>query len=211
MRSTQVCIEKSSQLKLITQRFVEQTHIFTCRDQLQNLRHQTHDLHLEKRSAHHTLKSEEHTKMILERKRLMLEHNQLRLQDRIRHLTGQLTNINKQSQTNKRTMSMNIIRLKDQQYKINSIEVALKKLIHLNNNLEKISQEHRFIRINEREKLHSIKQISFEKRKQLVIHTKHLHTLSINKHRVLDNTIRTALEIITLNNILHESNNTEKV
>ncbi|CAF4637322.1 unnamed protein product, partial [Rotaria sp. Silwood2] len=90
------------------------------------------------------------------------------------------------------------------------MKISLKKMIHLNNNLEKILQENRFIRINEQEKLRSIKQISFQKRKQLITYTKRLHILSINEHHLIDKTIRNSFEIIRLKNIFHNLNNNEK-
>ncbi|CAF3667470.1 unnamed protein product [Adineta steineri] len=188
----------------------EQTCILTYRDQIQNLRHHTHKLELEKRHTHQLIKFEEHTNSILERKQVLYKHNQLKLQDRVKNLLRQLTDINKRNQMNQHIISTNILHLDDQQYKITSIKIALKKIIHLNNNLEKFLHENRFIRLNEQEKLRSIKQFSFQKRQQLIIHNKRLHTLSINERRLVTNTIRNSLEIIRLNNIFHDFNNTEK-
>jgi hypothetical protein len=198
-------------IKQLIESFIEQTRSLTCRDQIQNLRHQTRKLELSKRHTHHFLKSEEHTNSLLERKRLLLEHSQQKLQDRIKNSTGKLTNIIKQKQTNEDIISLNIHQLEDQQYKITTMEIAIKKINHLNNNLENILQENRFLRINEQEKLRSIKQISFQQRKQLITHSKRLHVLSINEHHLITNTIRNLLEIIRLNNIFHNFNNIEKV
>jgi hypothetical protein len=142
---------------------------------------------------------------------LILENNQLKLQNQIQNLTTQLIDINQRNQINEHTISMNIIHLEKQQDKIRTMEIALKKMIHLNNNLEKILQENRFIRINEQEKLHLIKQISFQKRKELITYTKRLHILSINEHHLVNNTIRNSLEIHRLNHIFHDFNNTKKV
>jgi hypothetical protein len=157
------------------------------------------------------LKSEEHTNFTLERKRLMLENNQLKLHDRVRNLTTKLTNLIQRNQTNEHIISINFIHIENQQYKITKMDIALKKMIHLNNNLEKILEENRLIRINEQEKLHSIKQILFQKRKQLITHTKRLHILSLDEHHLINKTIRNSLEILRLNNIFHNSNTTEKV
>jgi len=142
---------------------------------------------------------------------LLLENNQLKFHNRIQNLTGQLTNLIKQNQTNEGIISINIIHLEDQQYKITTMKMVLKKMNHLNNNLEKILQENRLIRINEQEKLRSIKQISFQKRKQLITQTKRLHILSIDENHLINNTIRNSLEILRLNNIFYDSNNREKV
>jgi len=142
---------------------------------------------------------------------LLLENNQLKFHNRIQNLTGQLTNLIKQNQTNEGIISINIIHLEDQQYKITTMKMVLKKMNHLNNNLEKIPQENRLIRINEQEKLRSIKQISFQKRKQLITQTKRLHILSIDENHLINNTIRNSLEILRLNNIFYDSNNREKV
>ncbi len=183
----------------------------TCRDHIQNLRHQTHELELTKRSTQHLLKSEEHTNLTLNHRRLILETNQLKLHHRLKNLTGQLTNLIKRNQTNERTISINLIHHEDQQSKITAMEITLKKMIDLNNNLEIILQENRFIRNNERDKLRSIKQISFQKRKQLLTHTKRLHILSLNEHHLADKTIRNTLEILRLNTILHHSHHSENV
>jgi hypothetical protein len=191
--------------------FIEQTRSLTCRDQIQNLQHQTHDLELAKRSTHRLLKSDEHTNSTLARKQTLLENNQLKLHHRIQNLTEQLTNITQQNQTKKRTMSLNILHLEDQQYKITKMKLVLKKMIHLNNNLEQCLRENRLIRINEQEKLRSIKQISFEKRKQIITHTKRLHIFSIDEHHFIDKIIRNSSEILRLNHLFHDSNKTEKV
>jgi len=157
------------------------------------------------------LKSEEHTNFTLERKQIMLENNQLKLHDHVRNLTTKLTNLIQRNQINEHTISLNLIHIENQQYKIIKMDIALKKIIHLNNNFEKILQENRLIRINEQEKLHSIKQISFQKRKQLITHTKRLHILSLDEHHLINKTIRNSLEIVRLNNIFHDFNNTKKV
>ena len=91
------------------------------------------------------------------------------------------------------------------------MEIILQQMIDLNNNLERILGENRSIRNNEREKLHSIKQISFQKRKQLLTHTKRLYILSIDERHLTGKTLRTTREIIRLNNILHHSQHTENV
>lgn len=141
----------------------------------------------------------------------MLEKYLLKLENHLENLTIQLTNLTRRNQINKRTLSMNMFHLDNQQNKITTITNALKKLIHLNNNFERILQENRFIRINEQEKLHSIKQISFQKRKQILTYTKRFHILSINENYFKNNTIRNSLEIIRLNKIFHDFNSTEKV
>ncbi len=141
----------------------------------------------------------------------MLKNNQLKFHNRVQNLTGQLTNLIKQNQTNEGIISINIIHLEDQQYKITTMKMVLKKMSHLNNNLEKILQENRLIRINEQEKLRAIKQISFQKRKQLITETKRLYILSIDENHLINNTIRNSLEIHRLNNIFYDSNNREKV
>ncbi|CAF4244538.1 unnamed protein product, partial [Rotaria sordida] len=181
-----------------------------CHDQIKNLRHHIHELELIKRYTHHILKSEEHMNYTLERKQLMFKHNRLKLDNRIHNLTKQLIDIIKQNKKNEYIITINNNHLKDQQDKITIMKISLKKLIHLNNNLEKILQENQFIRINEQEKLHSIKQISFQNRKQLITYTKRLHLLSINEHHLINKTIRNSFEIIRLNNIFHNFNNTEK-
>jgi hypothetical protein len=141
----------------------------------------------------------------------LLKNNQLKFHNRVQNLTGQLTNLIKQNQTNEGIISINIIHLEDQQYKITTMKMVLKKMSHLNNNLEKILQENRLIRINEQEKLRAIKQISFQKRKQLITETKRLYILSIDENHLINNTIRNSLEIHRLNNIFYDSNNREKV
>jgi hypothetical protein len=141
----------------------------------------------------------------------MLQHNQQKLHDRVDNLTEQLTDTLKQKQTNEHSISINLIHLKNHQYKITTMKIALKKMIHLNNNFEKILHENRFIRLNEQEKLHSIKQILFQKRKDFIKNTKHLHILSIDEHRLTNQTVRNSSEILRLNNIFHHFNSTEKV
>ncbi|CAF5179090.1 unnamed protein product, partial [Rotaria magnacalcarata] len=179
-------------------------------DTIQNLQHQTHEFEFMKRRENNIIKSEEHNNIRLERKQLMLRHNRLKLDNRIHYLTEQLNHIMKKNQTNEQIITINNIRLKDQQNKITTIKIALKKLIHLNNNFEKILRENRFIRIDEQEKLRSIKQISFRKRKQLITHRKRLHILSTNEHNLINKTIRNSFEIIRLNSIFHNINSTEK-
>ncbi|CAF0722070.1 unnamed protein product [Rotaria sp. Silwood1] len=181
-----------------------------CRDQIQNLRHHIHELELIKRYTYHILKSEEHKNYTLERKRLLFKHNRLQFDNRFHNLNKQLTNIIKQNQKNEHIITINHIHLKNEQDKITAMKISLKKMIHLNNNLEKILQENRLIQKNEQEKLHSMKQISFQKRKQLITYTRRLHILSINEHQLIDKTIRNSFEIIRLNNICHNFNNTEK-
>ena len=183
----------------------------TCRDHIQNLRHQTYELELTKRSTQHLIKSEEHTNLALTRRRLTLETDQLKLYHRLKNLTGQYTNLIKRNQINERTISINLIHHDDQQSKITAMEIILQQMIDLNNNLERILEENRSIRNNEREKLHSIKQISFQKRKQILTHTKRLHTLSIDERHLTDKTLRTTREIIRLNHLLHHSHHTENV
>ncbi|CAF3856395.1 unnamed protein product [Rotaria magnacalcarata] len=188
----------------------EQTRSIGYCDKIQNLQHQTHEFEFMKRRENNIIKSEEHNNIRLERKQLMLRHNRLKLDNRIHYLTEQLNHIMKKNQTNEQIITINNIRLKDQQNKITTIKIALKKLIHLNNNFEKILRENRFIRIDEQEKLRSIKQISFRKRKQLITHRKRLHILSTNEHNLINKTIRNSFEIIRLNSIFHNINSTEK-
>ncbi|CAF4284829.1 unnamed protein product, partial [Rotaria sordida] len=118
-----------------------------CHDQIKNLRHHIHELELIKRYTHHILKSEEHMNYTLERKQLMFKHNRLKLDNRIHNLTKQLIDIIKQNKKNEYIITINNNHLKDQQDKIIIMKISSKKLIHLNNNLEKILQENQFIRI----------------------------------------------------------------
>lgn len=182
-----------------------------CRNRIQHLRYQVHDLELVKRYAQHQIQSEKHTNLSLERQRTGLENSRLKFHHRSENLTEQASKLLQKGHINERILSKNTIDHEDQRSKIIAMEIAVKKLIDFNNHLEKLLQQSRFVRRNEQEKLHSIKQISFEKRKQLLTHRKRLHTLSIDQHRFIQQTIRNTFEILRLNNLLHHTNNSEQV
>lgn len=183
----------------------------TCSNQIKNLQNQRHEFTFMKRYMYHTIKSEEHQNAVLEHKKLILKYNRLKLDHRLYHLEEQLENIVKKNQTNQYRIITHKIHLKFEQEKITKVQMALKKIIHLNNNFEKVLKENRFLQINEQEKLYSIKQISFQKRKQIITDRKRLHLLAINEHNLIDKTIRNSIEIVRLNHIFHNINNTEKV
>ncbi|UJR26165.1 hypothetical protein I4U23_007509 [Adineta vaga] len=140
----------------------------------------------------------------------LYQQNQRKLQGRVKNLTEQLVDTIKDNKKYEHLIQINLLQSENQQYKFTKMQLALKKITHVNNNLEKILQENRLIRSNEQAKLHSIKQVSFQKRKQLILHTKQLHILSIDKHRLTNNIIRNTLDTIRLNSIFHDFTNTEK-
>lgn len=170
-----------------------------------------HELELVKRYTQRHIQFEEHTNVALERQRSMLENNRTKLQHRLENLTEQATKLVHKTQTNERILSMNTIEHDRQQSKIKVLEITVKKLVDFNHHLEKLLQENRSIRRNEREKLHSIKQISFQKRKLLLTNRKRLHTLSIEQHHLVRQTVRNSFEIFRLNDLLHQTNDNETV
>lgn len=190
---------------------IEQTRTMACRNRIEHLRHQVHDLELVKRYAQHQIQSEKHTNLSLEHQRTRLENSRLKFRHRLENLTEQTSKLLQKSHINERILSENAIDHEDQQSKLIALEITVKKLIDFNNELEKHLQQSRSVHRNEKEKLHSIKQISFEKRKQLLTHRKRLHSLSIDQHHFIQQTIRNTCEIVRLNNLLHHTNNTEQV
>ncbi|CAF0813750.1 unnamed protein product [Adineta ricciae] len=188
----------------------EQVNLMIYREQITNLRQQSlkltsHYLHLR-----HLVKSKKHTNSVLDRKCLSLEHNQRKLADRIRNLANRLTQTVEHNQQYEHLIQINLSHMEDQQYRTTKMQMSLKKIIHVNNNLEKILRENRLIRSSEQNKLHSMKQLSYQKHKQLIQHTKHLHILFIDQHRLTNNIIRNSLDIVRFNSICHEFINTEK-
>ena len=181
------------------------------REQITDLRQQSlkltdHYLHLR-----HLVKSKKHTNSVLDRKCLSLEHNQRKLSDRIRNLANRLTQTVEHNQKYEHLIQINLSHMEDQQYRTTKMQMSLKKIIHVNNNLEKILRENRLIRSSEQNNLHSMKQLSYQKRKQLIQHTKHLHILFINQQRLTNNIIRNSLDIVRFNSICRDFINTEKV
>lgn len=142
---------------------------------------------------------------------MSLERQQSKLNDQIRRLLMQLFQWNNRVKTNEQKLSQNNQQINRQQSKIRSLELALTKLQHLNNNLEKILIENRAMQTNERENLRSIKQISFQKRKQLIVESKRLHNLSLAQHRINHRTLQNSLELIRLNKLNQTFHYKEKV
>jgi hypothetical protein len=178
---------------------------------LQNLRYQSHELEKTRRQTRNSIKAEEHTHLALQRKRAVLEHTQTKLTDRLRSFTGQLTSVIKRGERDERTITVNAARLENEQDKTLAMEIVLKKTVHVNDGLQKMLKQHQLARAQEHNKLRSLKQISFRKRKEIVSRTKHLYRLSRQERRLTDDINRTCREIMGMNTVLHESNNAERV
>ena len=190
---------------------LEQTRTSTQRGHIEILRHETHRLDSEKRSASLRLMSEQHTNHKLERRQLMLGHHQSTLSDRVRSLTEQLTHVTNRNQAYEATISTNNLRLQDVSHKITSMESTVKKLGQYTTSLEKLLQDHRYLQMDEQEKLRSLKQASCEKRNELLLHTKQLRRLSLEERHAMADTIRTTLDIERMSLIRHQSEHAEKV
>ena len=188
-----------------------QTRTDSNRDQLQTLRSRSDQLAVAKHHAHQSLKSEEHANLTLEHQQIMLKKNQDKLFNRVHHLTGRLTLLVEENQNREESISEFNTRRQEQQHRIIALNVASKKIIELNDSLEKILRQHHFIRTDEQEKLRSMKQISFQKRRALIVHTKRLRSLSLREHFVVDETIRTSNELMRTDQIRHQSYQVEKV
>ena len=141
----------------------------------------------------------------------MLGHQQDTLTDRVRYLTEHLTDVTNRNQAFEETISQNHLRLKDDGNKITSMETTVKKLGQYTHSLEKLLQEQRYLQVDEQEKLRSLKQASFEKRNELLLHTRQLRSLSLEEQRSMTDTIRTTLEINRMSLICHQSKHAEKV
>ena len=175
------------------------------------LRSRSDQLSLAKRHAHQALKSEEHASHALERQQIMVEKHQDKLSNRVHQLTGQLSQSTEQNQIREESVSDFNTRRQEQQHRIIALNVASKKISELNDSLEKTLRQHRLIRMDEQEKLRSMKQTSFEKRRALIVHTKRLRSLSLREHYLVDETIRTSGELIRTHQLLYQSHQSEKV
>lgn len=190
---------------------VEQIEATNRRNELENLRLKTNQLKFEQKQAERLFQREEHQNFLRECEQRRIEREEYRLTDRVEHLTQQWKEKTAEHQRQETQITTNQIHLEKLQRKLMMMNKQSAKLIEMNHQLERILQEHRFIRIDEDKRLRQLKQISVEKQKILFDYAKRFHRLSLRQRRLTQSIDRMKEQMKQSDQILDQSNRDEKV
>ena len=204
-------LEKSPLFSFFFVFFAEQIEATNRRNELENLRLKANQLKFEQKQAERLFKREEHENLLREREERRIEHEERRLTDRVEHLTHQWKEKSAEHHRQETQISTNQIHLEKLQRKLMMMNKQSTRLIEMNHQLERILQEHRFIRIDEDKRLRQLKQISVEKQKILFDYAKRFHRLSLRQRRLTQGIDRMKKQMKQSDQILDQSNRDGKV